>query len=172
MRKKVMLLVGLLLSLAILAQAQSKSEPQHPHAIVAELYAAHDAGAGPFFQTSNRAVVDKFLTKEFADLIWNDAVKADGEVGAIDFDPLYGSQDPQITDFEIMDTGWGGDDKFGSDDKAVVQVTFKNAGEEQMISFQFKQGKDEQWKISDIRYPNQDNLLLKEHLTAALGGGE
>lgn len=51
MRKKVLLLVGLLHSLAILAQAQSKAEPQDPHVIVGELYAAHDAGAGPFFQT-------------------------------------------------------------------------------------------------------------------------
>jgi ribosomal protein L22 len=66
-----------------------------------------------------------------------------------------------------MDTGWGGDSKFGEDDKAVVQVTFKNAGEDQMISFRFQQLKNKQWKIDDIRYPNSDDLLLKELLRSA-----
>jgi len=172
MRNKAPLLSCLLLSLAFLAPAQSKAGTEDPHVIVAELYAAQDAGASPFFQTENRALVDKFFTKEFANLIWKDAVTANGEVGALDFDPLFGSHDPQITDFEIMETGWGGDDKFGADDVAVVQVTFKNAGAEQMVSFQFKEGNDKQWKIDDIRYPNQDNLQLKELLTAAVGGGE
>lgn len=74
---------------------------------------------------------------------------------------------PQITDFEIMETGWGGDDKFGADDKAVVRVTFKNAGEEPMISFRFQQWKSTPWKIDDIRHPNSDNLLLKELLLGA-----
>jgi hypothetical protein len=156
-----------LLTVASFAQAQSASEGPDPNVIVKKLYAAQKAGSGPFFQTANRAVVDKYFTKELANLIWNDAVKANGEVGAIDFDPLYGSQDPEITDFEIMETGWGGDDKFGADDKAVVQVTFKNAGEEQMVSFQFQQGRNKQWKIDDIRYPNSDNLLLKELLSHA-----
>lgn len=165
--RNLLLALGVVLA-APFASAQSKATD--PQVIVERLYSAQQSGSGPFFQTKTRATVDKFFTKEFADLIWNDAVKSAGEVGAIDFDPLYGSQDPEITNFEIMETGWGGDDKFGSDDKAVVQVTFKNAGEDQMISFQFQQGKNKQWKISDIRYPNQDNLLLKEHLAAAAGG--
>ena len=157
----------MVLSMASSAFAQSPAKVLDPHVIVKKLYAAQKAGKGPFFQTKNRAVVDSYFTKEFANLIWNDAVKADGEVGTIDFDPLYGSQDPQITDFEIMDTGWGGDSKFGEDDKAVVQVTFKNAGEDQMISFRFQQLKNKQWKIDDIRYPNSDDLLLKELLRSA-----
>ena len=151
------------------ARAQSQAQGPDPDAIVKTLYAAQKAGSGPFFQTKSRALVDKFFVKEFADLIWNDAVKANGEVGAIDFDPLYASQDPQITHFRIMGTGWGGDDKSGSDDKAVVQVTFKNAGEAQMISFQFHQEKNKRWKIEDIRYPNSDNLPLKKLLTKAAG---
>ena len=154
-------LVAWMLAVASLAYGQSSAGGPDPDVLVKKLYAAQQAGSGPFFQTKSRAIVDKYFTKELANLIWNDAVKADGEVGAIDFDPLYGSQDPEITDFEIMETGWGGDDK------AVVQVTFKNADEEQMVSFQFQQDKNKQWKIDDIRYPNSDNLPLKELLSNA-----
>jgi hypothetical protein len=77
-----------------------------PNVIVKNLYAAQKAGSGPFFQYKNRIFVDKYFTKDFADMIWKDAMKAKGEVGAIDFDPLYGSQDPQIKEFMIMETGW------------------------------------------------------------------
>lgn len=171
MKLSYLLLSACLLSAGSLGHAQSPASGPDPDVVVKKLYAAQKAGTGPFFQTENRAVVDKYFTKELANLIWNDAVKANGEVGAIDFDPLFGSQDLQITNFEVMDTGWGGDDKFGAEDKAVVQVTFKNAGEEQMVSFQFRQGKNKQWKIEDIRYPNSDNLLLKELLTKAAHAG-
>lgn len=171
MKLSTLLLSAWLISAGSLAHAQSQAGGPDPDVIVKKLYAAQKAGDGPFFQTENRAAVDKYFTKELANLIWNDAVKANGEVGAIDFDPLFGSQDPQITDFEIMETGWGGDDKFGAEDKAVVQVTFKNAGEEQMVSFQFRRGKNKQWKIDDIRYPNSDDLLLKELLSKAAHGG-
>ena len=161
-----------MLAAGSLVHAESQAPGPAPDAVVKTLYAAQKAGSGPFFQTRSRELVDEFFVKEFADLIWNDAVKAHGEVGAIDFDPLYGSQDPQITHFRILETGWGGDDKFGSDDKAVVRVTFKNAGEEQMVSFQFRQGKNKRWKIEDIRYPNSDNLPLKKLLTKAAGAGK
>jgi len=105
-----------------------------PHVIIKNLYAAQKAGSGPFFQIKNRAAVDQYFRKDLADLIWKDAVAANGEVGAINFDPLYGSQDPQITAFTIMETGWGGDSKYGREDEAVVQVTFKDSGKERMVS--------------------------------------
>ena len=88
--------------------------------------------------------------------------------GRLIFDPLYGSQDPQIRGFTIMETGWGGDSKFGRDDEAVVQVTFKDSGKERMISFQFKLGKDKNWKIYDVHYRGDgDELKLVEILTKA-----
>ena len=36
-----------------------------------------------------------------------------------------------------------------------------------MISFRFLQGKDQPWKIDDIRYPDLDDLLLKNVLSPA-----
>ena len=168
MKVKIVLLVVLFLSLNSIGFAQSKAKEITPDVIVKSLYAAHEAGSSPFFQTKNRAAVDKYFRKDLADLIWKDAVAANGEVGAIDFDPLYGSQDPQITDFTIMETGWGGDSKFGPDDEAVVQVTFKDSGKERMVSFQFKQGKDKKWKIYDVHYRSDgDEVRLAEILTKA-----
>lgn len=168
MRIKFVLLATLFLAFSSIGFAQSKKKAITPHVIVKNLYAAQKAGSGPFFQTKSRAVVDKYFRKDLADLIWKDAVAANGEVGAIDFDPLYGSQDPQISNFIIMETGWGGDSKFGSDDQAVVQVTFKDSGKERMVSFQFKQGKDKSWKIYDVHYRSDDGQVkLAEILTNA-----
>lgn len=168
MKIKIVLLVALLLAFSSIGFAQSKTKAITPDVIIKNLYAAQKAGSSPFFQTKNRAIVDKYFRKDLADLIWKDAVTANGEVGAIDFDPLYGSQDPQITDFIIMETGWGGDSKFGPDDEAVVQVTFKDSGKERMVSYQFKQGKDKKWKIYDVHYRDDDGQVkLVEVLTKA-----
>lgn len=168
MKIKIVRIATLLLAFCSIGFAQSKARTIEPHIIVKNLYAAHKAGRGPFFQTKSRALLDKNFTRYLADLIWKDSVEAKGEVGAIDFDPLYGSQDPQITDFTIMDTGWGGDSKFGPDDEAVVQVTFKDAGKERMVSFQFKQGKDKNWKIYDVHYRGYgDEVKLVDVLTNA-----
>jgi hypothetical protein len=152
MKLKIVLLAAILLAFGSTGAAQRRTKPVDPHVIVKNLYAAQKAGSGPFFQTKNRALVDKYFRRDLADLIWKDAVAANGEVGAIGFDPLYGSQDPQITEFVIMDTGWGGDSKFGSDDQAVVQVTFKDSGKERMVSYQFNQGRHKTWKIFDVHY--------------------
>lgn len=166
MKLKIVLLTTLFLALSLTGLAQSKRKAITPNVIVKNLYAAQkNPRTAPFFQTKSRALLDKYFTKDLADLIWKDALTANGEVGAIDFDPLLGSQDPQIKAFTIMETGWGGDDKFGPADKAVVQVTFKNYDKDEMVSFQFRQGKDKQWKIYDIRYPN--GLMLKDILTGA-----
>ena len=168
MKIKFVLLTTLILALSSTGLAQSKRKAITPDVIIKNLYAAQKAGSGPFFQTKNRAAVDKYFAKSLADLIWKDAVTARGEVGAIDFDPLYGSQDPQITDFVIMKTGWGGDSKFGPADEAVVQVTFKDSGKERMVSFQFKQGKDKKWKIYDVHYRDEGaQVKLLEVLKAA-----
>ncbi|MBV9958162.1 MAG: DUF3828 domain-containing protein [Acidobacteria bacterium] len=168
MRLKIVLLIALVLMLSSPGFGQRKRREITPNIVVKNLYAAYKAGSSPFFQTKNRALVDKYFSKKLADLIWKDAVAARGEVGAIDFDPLYGSQDPQITGFVIMDTGWGGDSKYGGADEAVVQVTFKDNGQERMVSYQFKQGRDKSWKIYDIHYRSGGDVIkLVEVLTRA-----
>ena len=166
MKIKIVLLVTLFLAMSAIGLAQRKTIA--PNVVVRNLYAVHKAGRSPFFQTKSRVLLDKTFTRYLADLIWKDALDSKGEVGAISFDPLYGSQDPQITNFRIMETGWGGDSKFGPDDEAVVQVTFKDSGKERMVSYQFKQGKDKNWRIYDVHYRGDgDQVKLVEVLTKA-----
>ena len=150
----------LLVAIPSLSSAQPKTKALGPDAIVENLYKAHKASAGPFNQTKNRALVDRYFMKDLADMIWKDAVTAKGEVGALEFDPLFGSQDPQISDFKILKSGWTADAKFTAADKASVQVTFKNAGQKETVLFVFDQDETKTWKIYDIRYPDGTSLRV------------
>lgn len=149
--------------------ATPKNSAVAPHIVVKNLYAARKSEKDdPFFQTKDRARLDKYFSKDLADKIWKDSIKAKGEIGAIDFDPLYGLQDSQVSNFTVMETGWGGDKKFGGDDEAVVQVTFKYDGKERMVSYQFRQDKDKAWKIYDIHYRiDADEVKLTDVLNEA-----
>lgn len=169
MKTNALITLTLLLAFASFGFAQAKAaKPTNPNVIIKNLYKAQKAGTGPFFQSKSRVVIDKYFTKDLADLIWNDAKEANGEVGKLDFDPLFGVKDNTHTDFVVMDTGWGGDAKFGPATEAVVQVIFKLIdGKETMVSFRFRQQKNKLWKIYDIRYPGDgDDRFLKAILSA------
>ncbi len=163
---KYLISFAIVIAAATAGFSQAKAKPVNPNVIVKNLYKAQKAGSGPFFQTKSRVVIDKYFARSLADLIWKDAVEAKGEVGKLDFDPLYGIQDPQVKDFVIMDTGWGGDAKFGPATEAVVQVTFTSNGKELMVSYRFHQQKTKLWKIYDIRYAdNGEDRFLKTILS-------
>lgn len=127
-----------------------------PETVVAELYKLHDAQKGPFFQSKNRALVDKFFTKPIADLIWRSNNGPTDEVGAIDFDPLYDGQD-----FEIKNLTFAASDV--KDTTATVTANFLNFGEKRSVKYLMKLA-DGIWKIDDIKY-NDFTLLgsLKEY---------
>lgn len=127
-----------------------------PDALVADLYKQHDAHKSPFFQSKNRALVDKYFTKATADLIWKDATrKNQNEVGVLDGDPLYNAQDTDIKNFKV-----GAADVKG--DKATVTVTFDNFGQKQSLKFllvQEKGANEKGWKINDIDYGEAGTLV-------------
>ena len=129
-----------------------------PDAVVRELYKQHDAKNGPFFQTKDRAAVDRYFTKKLADSIWKDAVSSQGEVGALGADPLYDAQDTEITDLKIQAGQVDGD-------QALVLVTFKNFGEAKSLIFNVER-ENGTWKISNI---TGDNYNLFDALQAAKG---
>ena len=151
MRIKIVSFTLLLLSVSSIAVAQTRA-PITPDTVVRNLYAARKRPAtDPFFQTKSRARLDKYFTKELADLIWKDAVSSakSKEVGALDGDPLYNAQDMKITAFRIKPPQYGE----GNRDLADVPVTFKNFGKEETILFRLERNKTGAWKISDIFYP-------------------
>jgi hypothetical protein len=121
-----------------------------PDTVVKDLYKQHDAKKSPFFQTKDRAAVDKYFTKKLADLIWRDAVSSKGEVGALGADPLYDAQDTEITNFKVQTDQVDGD-------QSLVLVTFKNFGEAKSLIFNVERENDA-WKISNITGDNY-NLL-------------
>ena len=92
-----------------------------------------------------------------------DAARPDDEIGSIDFDPLYDSQDPQVKNFKIGAVQWGESGKhlsgLGDNAVALVIVTFKDNGEAHELRFVFQQQPDKTWRILDIHYPDNTSLL-------------
>lgn len=153
MRMKTVLLALLLLSLNLIGAAETRAQTR-PDVVVRNLYAARKRPAtDPFFQTKSRARLNKYFTKELADLIWKDAIASKGEVGALDGDPLYNAQDMKITAFRIKKPMYGE----GNLDLADIPVTFKNFGKEQTILFRVERDSRRVWKISDIFYPESSD---------------
>jgi hypothetical protein len=141
--------------------AAAGAAQKSPDALVAELYKQHDAKKSPFFQSKDRAPVDKYFSKSLADMIWKDATrKNQNEVGVLDGDPLYNAQDTEIKNFKV-----GAADIKG--DKAAVAVTFDNFGTKQNLKFSLIQEKGA-WKISDIDYGEAGTLAswFKEDTSA------
>jgi hypothetical protein len=121
-----------------------------PDVVVKNLYAAQKTATGVFFQHKSRAAVDRFFEKSFADLIWKDTEVAKGEVGTIDFDPLYNAQDTRISLFKVGKPEYGE----GNANLADVAVTFKNMGKGETVLFRVVRAAEKTWKISDIYYPS------------------
>lgn len=162
MKIKCLLLTALLCAVATVGFAQSKAKAITPDAIVRNLYAAQkNPAASPFFQAKKRALVDKYFTKELADLLWKDVKGADG-VGNLDFDPLYNAQDTRISAFKIGKPDYGE----GNAEVADVAVTFKNMGKAETILFRLERIA-KSWKIGDIYYPKNEesNNSLKAVLS-------
>jgi hypothetical protein len=135
----------------ISGSAGGETQAARAEAIVADLYKQHDAKNSPFFQTKDRARVHKYFTKQLADLIWKDAITSNGEVGALDADPLYDTQEMDIKNLKIGTAEVNGD-------KATVPVTFLSFGEKKTLKFSLAMV-NQSWKIADINYGRKETLV-------------
>lgn len=162
MKIKIILLAVCLLALSSVNFAQTKKLSMiPPDTVVKNLYATHDADRSPFFQTKNRSLVDRFFTKNLADLIWNDALcqMKEGGICNLDFNVPYatnGGDKNDASQFKIGKPQYGE----GNMQLADVEVSFKlfaaqdkNAATTTIL-YRLEQGKDKSWKISDIYFPN------------------
>lgn len=131
------------------AKQETPAEPAE--AWVAKLYALAKNNKGPFFQTKDKATLNRWLAKDLADLVLKDAVASEGEVGVLDFDPLYNAQDTEIKDFKIGQPKAEGT-------ATTVAVSFKNFGDATTVTFLLAPADDKSWRISDIRYPDKSTL--------------
>jgi hypothetical protein len=132
------------------AAASTAASPREAETLVTELYREHDAQRGPFFQTEDRARLDRFFEPSLAELIWKDAVDAKGEVGALGFDPLYDAQDVEPKNLTVQPAQ--------ADGAAVrVPVSFESYGEKRQVTYVLARSGNG-WKISDIRYDDGRTL--------------
>lgn len=161
MKIKYISLLTVVLAFASSLAAQTRMPA--PDVVVKNLYAAHNAKRSPFFQTKNRVLLNQYFNKELADFIWNDAVNSQGEVGVLDFDPMYNAQDIQIKGLKIGKPMYGE----GNLDLADVEATFMNYKEGETVLFRLERDKSRKWKISNISYPSSGFSLKDLFLDAA-----
>jgi uncharacterized protein DUF3828 len=123
-----------------------------PETVVKELYRVHRNGRGHVFEKQGRKQQQKFFERNLAALIWKNLTQTpEGEVGNIDFDPLFNAQDTQIKNFRVgaadFKSGW-----------ATVPVTFMNFNQKVRIEFRLVNTK-EGWKVSNIFYGGDSDLV-------------
>lgn len=125
-----------------------------PEAVIKEVYAIHardNDREDRIISSKNRKYLDKYFDKNLADLIWKDLTTHTDEVGVIDFDLFYAAQDMEIKNLVVGKSKITGD-------KATVPVSFTNFGKKENLNYSLTKEKGA-WKISDIKYSNNDSLL-------------
>ena len=128
------------------------NDTPQPDAVVRELYKAHRNGRGHLFEKQGRKLQLRFFDTKLAALLWKDLTETpEGELGHIDFDPLYNTQDAQIKNFRVGAPNIKGN-------AATVPVTFVNFEEKVRIDFRLVLTKGV-WKISNIDYGGGSDLV-------------
>jgi hypothetical protein len=151
MKIKIIILFVCLAAFGSISSAQKKTAPLAPDAVVKNLYAAQkDEKTNPFVQTKSRTLVDKYFTKDFADLIW----KTNSTELGWNVDPLYNAQDTEITNFAV-----GKPAQADSPDNVYVKATFKNFGKMETVGFTMRRGTNKEWKIDNIDYSDGEDLV-------------
>jgi hypothetical protein len=140
MRTKTFSLIALLVILGgLFTNAAQKAQPSSPDAVVRDLYRVHNH-------------IYKFFDQALADLIWKNITETpEGEVGNLDFDPLYNAQDTEIKNFQIGKPVVEGD-------KSTVSVSFRNFGKPTTIKFEMHNGKHG-WQIKNVFYGEGSDLV-------------
>jgi len=152
--KRKLILPLILITLAsqrLTAETPKPVAQSSPEGLVSDLYKLDEKKQSPFFQTKDHGLVTKYFSERLARLIWKDAVKSKGEVGALDADPLYDAQDFDIKNFSLRKSK-------SEKDSAEVIASFENMGHKSEIAFSLIFTKTA-WKISDIKYADGRHLV-------------
>ena len=147
------LIALLVISGSVFAQPAQRAQPANlPDSVVRELYRVHNNGRGHVFDAKGKRYIYKFFDQKLADLLWKNITETpEGEVGNLDFDPLYNAQDTGITKFLINKPVVNGDG-------ATVLVSFRNFGQLTKITFELHKS-EAGWKIGNIVYGNDSDLI-------------
>ena len=144
-------LVAILALVAECASAQAgSSDLDTGKELVAQLYKEHSGKSDPLQYPASKKLLPNYFYKPLLDLYLKDQEDSKGEVGKIDFDPLYDSQDFEISGFNLVVLP----NKKGS---GYVAARFRNMGVDQEIIFALQRTKMG-WRIADIRYKDGRSL--------------
>ena len=139
--------------LVAVASAIAAAPKDDPADFIRALYKEHDAGRGPFFQDDDKKVIARWFDTRLTELIWRDAVEAAGEVGRLDADPLYDSQDTDMMkNLRFRTVAWNGK-------TARVLVTYDQFHHKYTIDYRLKRGKNG-WRITNIHWPRWNGDLV------------
>ncbi len=130
-------------------QASGTGPRVTPRSVVLSLYNQHKRRS-PFFQTRSRGLLDRYFTRDLADMIWHDARTSRGEVGALGADPLFNAQDTQIKNFAVRE-------RSAQATTAEVVASFENFNEKHEILFRLALV-GTSWKVADIVYDDGSTL--------------
>ena len=72
-----------------------------PTKVVTDLYSAHSGKADPLQYPASKKLLGAYFDKGLLSLFLKDQAASQGEVGKLDFDPLYAAQDFDIKDFSV-----------------------------------------------------------------------
>lgn len=133
-------------------------------AVVAKLYkdfawqaiASQDL-FGDDLSHQNKSTLEKYFAPALVDLLVKDAVcqvKSQG-ICKLDFDLLFDSQDPRVTDLEVTTTSPG-----------RVSVVYKDPVDDKTTRIDFEVARVAgRWRIMDVVYRRPDKMSLKQVLT-------
>ena len=151
---KLIFLVAILLSVFGISSNFAQTADT-PDAVVKDLYKTHDqdmkTNKDRLLSGKSRKILDKYFDKTLADFIWKDLTTHKDEVGILDFDPFYNTQDSDIKNLSVGQWRMSGG-------KAIVIVKFENSGRKETLTYQLVRQKSV-WKISDIKYSDGASLI-------------
>ena len=148
---RLIVLVAILPLVAGFASAQPRSSKLNTgKELVAQLYKEHSGKSDPLRYPASKKLLPNYFYKPLLDLYLKDQEDSKGEVGKIDFDPLYDAQDFEVSDFTLVVLS----SKNGS---GYVAARFKNMGVDQKIIFALQRTRMG-WRIADIQYKDGRSL--------------
>lgn len=133
------------------AAANNQAQTEPPDQLVKDLYKTHEQKPGAIVQSKDRKIIDRYFDKNLGGMIWKDLTANQGEIGVIDFDIFYNTQDPDIKNLSVGAAKIEGD-------KATVPVTFQNYDRKENLIYSLVREKSG-WRVSDIGYGGKDTLL-------------
>jgi hypothetical protein len=152
---RLIVLVAFLALVAGFASAQpGSSNLDTGKELVAQLYKEHSGKSDPLQYPASKKRLPNYFYKPLFDLYLKDQEASKGEVGKIDFDPLYDAQDFEISDFNLVVLP----NKKGS---GYVAARFKNMGIDQEIIFAFSERK---WDGASLTFNTRTGAFALENI--------